>query len=59
MVLAAMLPLGAAREIASRFVVPASLATAGVLVGPAPRSLKTAHMIPADTLCKEYIMKLS
>ena len=39
-VLAAMLPLGATREAASRVPVPARLATASVLVGPVPCTLK-------------------
>ena len=50
-VFAAMLPLGAARETASRVVVPAGFATASVLVVKA-RTLKAATMEFAAALCK-------
>jgi len=49
-VFAAMLPLGAAREAASRVIVPARLATAGVLVVKC--TLEPATMEFADTLCE-------
>jgi len=45
-----MLPLGAAREAASRVIVPARLATAGVLVVKC--TLEPATMEFADTLCE-------
>jgi len=49
-VFAAMFPLGAAREAASRVIVPAGFVTAGVLV--VKGTLEPATMEFADTLCE-------